>query len=118
MESLTSRIKSKIRKKMSVSLFADDIGIRQATLYDFLNEKIEVKLPTLIKIIEPLGMGIVEKMPDNFMPIDTVYLDGKTFKKGNKYKRKEIVLCFGNPDTSYQGMLLKGKDDLFTLKMF
>jgi len=118
MENLVTRVKDRILKKTKLSLFADDIGIRQATLYDFLNQKTEIKLPTLMRIIEPLGMNVLEEMPDNFVEVQAVYLKGKTFKKGKKYKRKEIVFCFGNTNTSYQGMLLKDKDGIFTLKVF
>jgi hypothetical protein len=118
MDILTSKIKEKIKQKTKVSLFADDIGIRQATLYNFLNQKIDIKLPTLMRIIEPLGMSILENMPDNFIEVDAVYLKGKAIKKGQKFKKKEVVICFGNSDTTYQGMLLKDKDGLFTLKVF
>ena len=118
MENVIIRIKSNIEKKMKLSMFADDIGIRQATLYDFLNQKIDIKLPTLMRIIEPLGMNILEEMPDNFIEVQSVYLKGKAYKKGKKYKGKEVILCFGNPDTTYEGILLKDKDGAFTLKVF
>jgi hypothetical protein len=118
MEAITTKIKERIKQKTKVSLFADDIGIRQATLYDFLNQKIDIKLPTLMRIIEPLNMNILENMPDTFIEVDAVYLGNKTIKKGQTYKKKEVVVCFGNTDTTYQGILLKGKDDLFTLKVF
>lgn len=118
MKKTLTKIKDKILAKTKLSLFADDIGIRRATLYDFLNEKIDVKLPTLMRIIEPLNMGIIEQLPEEFIEVQTVYLNGKTFKKGDKYKRKKVLFCFGTKGSSYQGMLLESNDKTFALKVF
>ena len=118
MKKKLKEIKDKILKETTISLFADDIGIRQATLSNFLNGKVGVQLPTLMKIIEPVGMDILEKMPDNFIEVECVFLDDKKLKKGQKYKGKDIVLCFGTAETTYQGILMKDKREFYTLKMF
>jgi hypothetical protein len=115
MKNLQKKIRDKINSLSTVGRFAADIKVRKATLYDFLNDKIEIKLPTLMKIIKPLGMSIQEDLPDRFRVVECVYVDGKTYKKTGIYKGKKIIFCFGTCETSHQGMVLQDRKMGFEL---
>ena len=103
-------LRKKIKAKGTLQEYATDIGIRRATLSEFLSGKTDIRLSTLQKIVEPLGIDVFDKIPSNLTEVQTVFLEGGSYKKGQEYKGKEIVLCFGSASTSHQAFLLKGKD--------
>ena len=49
-----------LNKYGSVSGFAEEVGVRQATLSEFLSGKRDIRVSTLKSIIEPLGMDLME----------------------------------------------------------
>ncbi len=107
MRELLTKIRKKIDEKSSVSVFADEQDIRKASLYDFLNGKTGISIPTFHRVITSLGMDVLENLPDEFTTVDCVYIDGKTYHKGDMYKGKKILLTFGTGSTSHQGVLFE-----------
>lgn len=105
---MLSFIKRKIKARGTQKLFAKEIGMRQATLSDFLKGKADVKLSTFTKIIDHSGLEIAEKRPNVLITVQSVILDGKTYKAGDLYKGGVITLCFGSTGTSYQGIVKTG----------
>ena len=57
---LRKKIKSKIKENGSVNSFADNNGIRRASLADYLNGKKDVTTRLFFKIIEPLNMILID----------------------------------------------------------
>jgi len=103
------KIRKRIKKTKTLKEFAQDIGLREATLYDFLNGKLNINMSTLEKIIEPLGMDVLDKLPDTLVEVQAVSDDGQKIKKGNKYKGKKVALCFGTVGTTHQALILEGE---------
>ena len=53
-------IKKKIQDETTLAQFADDHGIRKATLSDFLNGKRDIRVSTLMRIIKPLRIVVID----------------------------------------------------------
>jgi predicted transcriptional regulator len=53
-------IKKKILNDSTLASFADEHGIRRATLSDFLNGKRDIRVSTLKRIIAPLKIVIID----------------------------------------------------------
>ncbi|HBD93523.1 MAG: hypothetical protein US15_C0057G0003 [Candidatus Moranbacteria bacterium GW2011_GWF1_36_4] len=88
------------------SEFCEKHKIRKATLYDFLNKKIDIRLSTLEDIIKPLKLKLCEKLSGELIEVEVVY-DGDT-----KYiKGENAALCFGSTATTYQYVIIKKGED-------
>lgn len=53
-------IKNKILDQTTLASFADEHGIRKATLSDFLNGKRDIRVSTLKRIIGPLRIVVID----------------------------------------------------------
>jgi predicted transcriptional regulator len=53
-------IKKKILNETTLASFADEHGIRRATLSDFLNGKRDIRVSTLKRIIAPLKIVVID----------------------------------------------------------
>jgi hypothetical protein len=85
-------IREKIEQTTTVGQFADSIGMRRATLYNFLNERQDVHVATLERIIEPLDMVVEEALPARS---ETMVKCGK-FAVGGKYGKDFIKTIYAN----------------------
>lgn len=115
---MLKRIRSKIKEISAIHHYAEKVDMTSSNLYNFLNGKLDVRVSTLIKIIKPLGMDILESLPDQLEEVATVVVKGKTYKKSEKYKGLEILLCFGSGSTSHQCILVKAENGKMELKIF
>lgn len=102
-------IKRKITEWGGVMAFAADFEIRQASLSDFLNGKINPTYSKVQKIIKALNLSIQEDLPKKLVPVKTVYVDGVAYKKGDLFDNEVIFECLGNPSTSHQILLFQTK---------
>ena len=57
---MRQELKKKIKEIGSVNGYADEHKIRRASLHDYLNNKKDITTRLFFKIIEPLGMGVIE----------------------------------------------------------
>jgi len=108
MKKILEKIKQKIKSKSTMESYAEKVGVRRATLSDFLHQKVDIRVTTLNKIIEPLGLDIMEKLPGKLIHVESVHYKEKKYKEGEKFsKGNKIVFCFGCTKTTYQAILLK-----------
>ena len=115
---MLKKIKTKIKEISPVSNYSTKIGMTNSNLYNFLNDKLDIRVSTLNKIIKPLDMAVLENLPDKFEEVESVSIDDKKYKKGNNFQGKKILFCFSSGDTSHQGVLLKDTDAKIELKVF
>lgn len=106
------QLRSKISKIDNVHTFADKVGVRRAALYNFLNDKCDLHLSSFLKIIEPLDIEIQEKIPTKIYEVGSIIIDGKSYKKGDKLKHGEVILCFASEGTSHQFAVLNNGIEL------
>jgi len=118
MQKTLNRIRSVIKRTCTIDVFADKINISRTTMYNFLNNQTDIQFNTLEKIIKPLGMDILEGLPDNLKEVDSIMIDGRHKKKDEKHNGKVVVLCFKSSSTAHQGLLLKDKKGNYELKLF
>lgn len=108
MSELQTIIRNKIVNKFGgVVKFSNEIGVRQATVSDWLNLKKGVTTTTLFKILEPLGFGINDIVGQKFTQVDTVYVNGRAISKGGVYKGRKVDMCLGIASGSYQALAFK-----------
>jgi uncharacterized sporulation protein YeaH/YhbH (DUF444 family) len=102
-------IRELISARSNPKAYAEEIGVKVGTMYDFLNQKKGINVNTFFKIINPLGLK-VGRDKVSLIEVDVVYIDGVKYKKGDAYESKEVILCFGDASSSMQYMLLRGKE--------
>lgn len=117
MKKTLDRIRAKIKEKTNPSLYADDIGMSRTTLFNFLNGQSNIKFDGLEKIIKPIGMDILESLPDNLKEIDHIMYDGMKLEKGSIYEDKDVLFCFGSASSSHQ-MVILGDGNKKEIKVF
>lgn len=100
-------IKSAIKTVGTQTTFAKSIGIRQATLSEFLSGG-DIKLSTLTKIMDKAGLEIASKEPNQLMERKYVIISGIKYHVGEFTSSDvEIVYCFGSTHTTKQGVILR-----------
>ena len=119
LKKLKATIEQKIVEKSTIHGFAQSIGLRHATLYDFLHKSVGINITTLLKIISPLKLKLKLQDLNDFdvqlIEVQAIWIEKKKFKKGDKYQEMEVLMCFGDAGSGQQGMLLKdakGKSQL------
>lgn len=107
-----SKIKSKIQKMGGIVAFSKKFEIRQATISDFLNGKINPTYNKLQTILKSVGMSIQDDLPGKLVSVKSVIVDGVSYKNGDKYKGQKIYLCIGCPQSSHQAFMFEvGESD-------
>ena len=106
---MLSTIKAAIKKHSNNNAeFAKEVGIREATLSEFLNEKVNINFDTLSKIMKGANLEIAEKKPNILIELDFVIIKGEKYKIHDYYdKKRKIIFCFGSSSTTYQGIIVK-----------
>ena len=103
-------IKAAIKRLGNQKSFADSIGIRQATLSEFLSGA-DIRVSTLKKIMEKAGLEIASSEPNQLMQREFVIIDGNRFHVGEFTSDKlQVEFCFGSTHTTKQGVILKNID--------
>lgn len=104
---MLERFKAAIKRFGTQKKFCEDIGIREATLSEFLGGG-DIRFSTLKKIMEKAGFEISSSEPNQLMPRDYIIIDGDRFHVGDFTQDKlQVEFCFGSTHTSKQGAVLK-----------
>jgi len=104
-------VRAAVRRYGSQKKFADEAGIKEATLSQFLNEKADVKFSTVKKVFSKAGLEIADKGPNDLMQRKSSVVGGCTYHVGEFVSDSvRVVLCFGSTGTSKQGVVLKNVD--------
>lgn len=99
-----------ISKRSNPKAYAEEIGVKVGTMYNFLNKKAGINVNTFFKIITPLGLRVsTGKL--SLIDVDVVYSGGAAYRKGDFFEGKEVILCFGDASSSFQYMLLRSKEE-------
>lgn len=115
---MENRIRNKIEQTSgSVNKFAIDNKIRVATVYDFLNKKKDTSISTLKEIMEPLGMAVLEKLPNRMVEVNKVNINCCDYEKGDRFEDKRILFLFVGDGTEHMGMILKAKNNGLELRL-
>lgn len=104
---MREKIRKKIESESDIREFCKKNNIREATVYDFLNNKINTTVRNVEEIMKALDLEVAEKLPNKFFEVKSILYEGSTYHKGDKFEGKTIVLCFGSNGTSYQSLLLR-----------
>lgn len=105
-------IKKKIKDNHgNLGLFADAHNIRRSSLYDFLNGRKDLTLETFMKIATPLGIEIVEKIPNELQKVDNV----GDLKKGDIYSGGEILALFISKESEYKFVVIEKNNELILM---
>jgi len=113
---IREKIKTKILSKYgSLRRLHFKTQIRQATLYDFFNNKTDITVATLIKILSAIDMTIADKLPERFMEVEAVNYKGYKLEKNKRYKNKRVMFLFGSPETTQEFVLFQVENDYFEL---
>lgn len=102
--------KSILEKFGSLSKFCTDNNFRYATVCDFLNGKTDIQYTNLENIMLLLEMKIQPDMGAEMTELNTVMIDGISYKKGQVYKDRTIVSMYGSGSTSHQLLILQNGD--------
>lgn len=118
MSNLQTIIRNKIVNKFGgIVSFSNEIGVRQATVSDWLNEKKGITTPTLFKILEPLGFGVNDILGQTFTEVETVYVNGRALCSGSVYKGRKVEFCLGISSGSYQALVFKNDKEEMEIKI-
>lgn len=109
MEKLIKTIREKIKQRSNPKAYAEEIGIRTSTMYNFLNQKAGVNVNTFFKIIEPLGLKVINE--GTMIKVQSVWIGKTKYQVGDFYESKEVLFCFGDASSSVQYMLLKSEKE-------
>jgi len=97
-ENNLSLIKEIIKKRYSsLRDFADKNEIRRSTLYDFLNGVLDIRLSSLMAILEPLKLTIIDLIVEDNEPefVMGLFLNEKAyFEVGDTFQGETITSLF------------------------
>ncbi len=101
-------IKEAIKKLGTHKNFAEEAGVREATLSEFLNKKTDIKFSTFEKIIHTAGLEVACKEPNKLMQTDYTIIDGVSYHVGDFVSDEvRVLFCFGSTHTTKQGAVLE-----------
>lgn len=118
MSKTLDRIRGVIKKNYNIVVFADKINISATTLFNFLNDRVNIQYDTLQKIIQPLGMDILENIPDSLRECKSIMIEGRHKKVGEFIDGKQITMCFESTSSSHQGLILTDVNGVSELRMY
>ncbi len=86
---MREELKKVIKLRGTLKDFAEQNGIRRATLSDFLNGKTDIQVSTLEKIMNGAGLEIAEANnvePGKFIECESVKMENGVFNKGTEVR--------------------------------
>ena len=111
----------KLRNKLkSISTAQKEIavkaGLREATISDFLREKIALNGDTIDKLLKSNNINIF--FDSKLIETQFVIINKKKYKVSDFYKGTQILLCFGAADSCTQAIVCEKKNKSIHLLIF